>query len=54
MNEPVPQKPSLVPLLQWCEENDIVPKGTTKQVNDLADKVKKFGNALRAAGVKRA
>ena len=47
-------KPSLVPLLRWCEEQSIVPKGTTEHVNMLADKVKGLGEALRAAGVKRA
>jgi len=44
-------KPSFVPLLQWLEQNKIVPKGTVKQVNDLADNVKRFGDALKAGGI---
>lgn len=50
---PAPPKPSLVPLLQWLEDQNLIHKGATKQVNDFAEKVKGLGNALRAAGVKR-
>lgn len=55
MNQPVnlQQPRSFVPLLEWCEQNKIVPQGTTKHVNDLADNMKRLGDALRAAGVKR-
>jgi hypothetical protein len=42
---------SVVPLLQWLEQNKIVPKGTVKQVNDLADNVKTLGDALKAGGL---
>lgn len=46
-----PQIPSMVPLLQWLEDQKLAPRGTVKQVNTLADHVKGLGNALKAAGV---
>jgi hypothetical protein len=46
-------KPSFVPLLQWLEQNKILPKGTVKQVNDLADNVKNLGDALKAGRLTR-
>ena len=46
--------PSLVPLIQWLETQGLVRKGTTQQVNTLADQVRQLDAALRAAGVLRA
>jgi hypothetical protein len=54
MNEPMRQSaPSFVPLLQWLEDSKLVPKGTVGQVNDLADRVKGLGDALKRGGVIR-
>lgn len=52
MNQPVQQSaPSLVPLLQWLENQKLLAPGTVKQVNTFADHVKGLGNALKAAGI---
>ena len=52
MNQQIQNTPSFVPLLQWLEQNKIAPKGTVKQVEDFAEKVKGLGDALKRAGVK--
>lgn len=54
MNQPtVRTAPNFSPLMRWLEDNSVLPKGTTKQVNDLADKVKGLGDALKQSGVIR-
>lgn len=54
MNQPIPRPaPSFVPLLQWLEQQKVVPAGTVLQVNTLAEKVKQFGDALKAGGIGR-
>ena len=45
------QMPSFVPLLEWLEHHKIVTPGTVAQVNQLADHVKGFDNALKSAGI---
>ena len=54
MNQPIRQQPpSFVPLLQWLEDQRVLPQGTVREVHTLADKVKGFGDALKRGGIVR-
>lgn len=53
MNQPVQTRPSARPLLDWLEQNKLVPKGTGDQVAQIAMKGGQLIDALKAAGVIR-
>ena len=53
MNQPLQTRPSARPLLDWLEENKIVPTGTGDTVSKMAINGGKLLDALKAAGVIR-